>query len=124
MWGQPPSAVRREAAQVSAPDREAAGTKKWRVPELRRNILKPMPRLLLFTQPGCLSCELMRVYLEAREIAFEERDIGADSVARRAMTETYGGEETPTLVIFSGDVPHVISGFDPARLDLLLESAA
>ena len=34
-----------------------------------------MPTLVLFTQPGCFSCELMRVYLEAREIAFEERVI-------------------------------------------------
>ena len=118
MWGQPPSAVRREAAQVSAPDREAAGTKKWRVPELRRNILKPMPRLLLFTQPGCLSCELMRVYLEAREIPFEERDISSLE-HRRAMTETYASNETPTLVIDE----EVITGFDPALLDEILDSA-
>ena len=39
----------------------------------------PKPNALLFTQPGCLSCELMRIYLEASEIAFEERDISADS---------------------------------------------
>ena len=83
-----------------------------------------MTRILLFTQPGCLSCELMRVYLEARQIGFEERDISTDSVARRMMTETYGGQETPTLVIFSGETPHVVTGFDPARLDQLIESAA
>jgi glutaredoxin len=66
----------------------------------------------------------MRVYLEARQIAFEESDISTDSVARRAMTETYGGAETPTLVVFSEETPHVITGFDPARLDQLLDSAA
>ena len=32
-------------------------------------------RVLFFTQPGCLSCELMKVFLEAKEIPFEERDI-------------------------------------------------
>ena len=32
-------------------------------------------RVLFFTQPGCLSCELMKVFLEAQEITFEERDI-------------------------------------------------
>jgi glutaredoxin len=74
--------------------------------------------VLFFTQPGCLSCELMRVYLEAREIVFEERDISRDPDARRAMIETYKAEETPTLV--SGAL--VISGFDPARLDQLLDS--
>ena len=36
-------------------------------------------RVLLFTQSGCLSCELMKIFLEAKGIAFEERDIGADS---------------------------------------------
>jgi glutaredoxin len=82
-----------------------------------------MPRALLFTQPGCLSCELMKIFLEAREIAFEERDINADSEARRAMTDEYDSSETPTLVIFSGEVPEVIMGFDPVRLDQFLDSA-
>jgi len=77
-----------------------------------------MPRILLFTQPGCLSCELMRIYLEAREIAFEERDI-SDPEARRTMMETYASNETPTLVIDE----EVIPGFDPALLDQLLDPA-
>jgi glutaredoxin len=75
--------------------------------------------IVLFTQPGCLSCELLRVYLEAREIAFEEHDISSNLEARRAMTETYESEETPTLVI--GE--EVITGFDPVLLDQLLDSA-
>jgi glutaredoxin len=75
--------------------------------------------VLLFTQPGCFSCELMRIYLEAREIAFEERDISADPEARRAMTETYDSDETPTLVI-DGEP---IIGFDPALLDQLIDPA-
>jgi glutaredoxin len=78
-----------------------------------------MSRLLLFTQPGCLSCELLRVYLEAREIAFEERDITSDPENRRAMTETYASRETPTLVIDE----EVITGFDPALLDQILDPA-
>jgi glutaredoxin len=79
-----------------------------------------MPRVLFFTQPGCLSCELMRVYLEAREIGFEERDIIADPEQRRTMTETYASKETPTLVIDG----KVVTGFDPALLDRLLDPAA
>jgi glutaredoxin len=75
-----------------------------------------MSRVLFFTQPGCLSCELMRVYLEAREIVFEERDIIADPENRRAMTEAYGSKETPTLVI-DGEI---VTGFDPALLDRIL----
>jgi len=82
-----------------------------------------MTRILFFTQPGCLSCELMKVFLEAKEIAFEERDISADPEARRAMTELHGSGETPTLVILSGELQEVIVGFDPVRLDQLLDPA-
>jgi glutaredoxin-like protein NrdH len=80
-------------------------------------------RVLLYTQPGCLSCELMKIFLEAREIAFEERDIVADPEARREMTEQHDSSETPTMVIFSGETPEVIVGFDPVRLDQFLDSA-
>lgn len=82
-----------------------------------------MFQILLFTQPGCLSCELMRIYLEAREVAFEERDISSDPEARRAMMEDHESEETPTLVFTSGEYVEVVSGFDPKRLDQLIDSA-
>ena len=80
-------------------------------------------RVLLFTQPGCLSCELMKLFLETKEIDFEERDISIDVEARRIMTEQHGSGETPTLVVFSGELREVIIGFDPVRLDQLLDPA-
>ena len=79
-----------------------------------------MPHIVLFTQPGCLSCELLRIYLEAREVTFEERDITNDPEARREMTETHGSNETPTMLI-DGEV---IIGFDPSLLDQILDAAA
>jgi glutaredoxin len=83
-----------------------------------------LTRVLIFTQPGCLSCELMKIFLEAREIAFEERDISSDLEARREMTEQHDSSETPTLVIFSGETTEVIIGFDPVRLDQFLDSTS
>lgn len=80
-------------------------------------------RILLFTQPGCLSCELMKVYLEAREIAFEERDISADAEARREMMDDHDSTETPTMVFLSDATYEVVVGFDPVRLDRLLGPA-
>jgi len=77
-----------------------------------------MSQIMLFTQPGCFLCELMRVYLEAREISFEERDISIDQEARRTMTETYGSNETPTMLM-DGEV---IVGFDPSLLDQIFDS--
>jgi len=79
-------------------------------------------RIILFTQPGCFSCDLVKTFLEAREIAFEELDISLDSNSRRQMTEDYDSNETPTLVILSGDTREVVIGFTPARLDQLLTS--
>lgn len=81
------------------------------------------PRILFFTQPGCLSCELMKVFLEAKEMAFEERDISADPEARREMMDQHGSRETPTLVIVFGEMKEVVVGFDPVRLDQLLGPA-
>lgn len=81
------------------------------------------PRIVIYTQPGCASCELMKVFLEAREMIFEERDITTDPAAREAMTGKYDSSETPTLVVFLANSEEVITGFDPVRLDQLLESA-
>lgn len=80
-------------------------------------------RMLFFTQPGCLSCELMRMFLEAKEVAFEEFDISTNLDARREMTQRYDSAETPTLVIVSGTTEDVIVGFDPVRLDQVLDAA-
>jgi glutaredoxin len=80
-------------------------------------------RILLFTQPGCLSCELMRMVLEAKEVAVEERDITTDLAARNEMIDDHGSTETPTLVFISDHTYEVVVGFDPTRLDQLLDAA-
>ena len=100
-----------------------------------------LPRILLFTQPGCLSCEVMRIFLEAKGLPFEERDMELDSAARLELLEIYHSRTTPTLVIFAASDAEVqkgfevqegfqvqerfqvIEGFDPDRLDLLLSAA-
>jgi glutaredoxin len=79
--------------------------------------------IVIFTQPGCLSCELMKMVLEAKEVVYEERDISTDLEARREMTDEHGSDQTPTLVILSGEVYEVVVGFDPVRLDQLLDAA-
>jgi len=80
-------------------------------------------RILLFSQPGCLSCELMKVFLEAKGIAFEERNVSADADARREMIDDHDSTETPTLVFVSDETYEVVVGFDPVRLDQLLDPA-
>jgi hypothetical protein len=79
-----------------------------------------MPTIVLYTQPGCFSCELMKIFLEAKGLAFEERNAG-DPEVRQQMRDKYDSGETPTLVLVSGDKHEVIPGFDPDLLDQLLE---
>jgi glutaredoxin len=80
-------------------------------------------RILLFTQTGCLSCELMKIFLEAKGIAFEERDIDRDSAARLELFDTFHSHTAPTLVIFTASGAEVIEGFNPDRLDHFLAAA-
>jgi glutaredoxin len=80
-------------------------------------------KVLFFTQSGCLNCEVMRIFLEAKGIDFEERDMSLDPTARAELLETYRSSTSPTLVILTPAGPEVIEGFDPDRLDQLLSAA-
>ena len=80
-------------------------------------------KVLLFTQSGCLNCEVMKIFLEAKGIAFEERDMSSDDAARVELLETYNSRTAPTLVILTPDGAEVIEGFDPDRLDQFLSAA-
>jgi glutaredoxin 3 len=80
-------------------------------------------KILLFTQSGCLSCQVMKIFLEAKEIAFEERDIDNDAEARAELLATYHSTTAPTVVIVTSRGAEVIEGFDPERLDQALSAA-
>ena len=80
-------------------------------------------RIVLYTQSGCLNCEVMKIFLEAKEIAFEERDMTRNAAARAELLETYRCTTAPTLVILTAAGAEVIEGFDPERLDRFLSAA-
>ncbi|MGA6982851.1 MAG: glutaredoxin family protein [Candidatus Sulfotelmatobacter sp.] len=82
-----------------------------------------MPRIFLFTQPNCLSCEVVKIFLEVREIAFEQRDITLDPLARAEFIELYHGSSAPAVVILMPTGPELIEGFDPDRIDHFLSAA-
>ncbi|MGA8501110.1 MAG: glutaredoxin domain-containing protein [Candidatus Sulfotelmatobacter sp.] len=79
-------------------------------------------RIFLFTQPGCLNCEVIRIFLEAKGLVFEERDM-SDPATRLELLETYHSRTAPTLVILGPAGAEVIEGFDPDRLDRFLSAA-
>jgi glutaredoxin len=59
---------------------------------------------------------VLKLFLEEKGVAFEERDISLDPAALRDLTEKYSSHSTPTLVI--GE--EVMIGFDPERLEEIL----
>jgi glutaredoxin len=65
----------------------------------------------------------MKIFLEAKGIAFEERDIHSDATASPELLETYQGRSAPTVVILTSTGAEVVEGFDPDRLDQLLSAA-
>jgi len=80
-------------------------------------------KVFLFTRPGCIYCDVLKMFLEAREIIFEERNIGLDDAARIALLETYHSSTTPTLVILTSTHAEVLEGFDPDRIDEIVSAA-
>jgi glutaredoxin len=80
-------------------------------------------KIFLFTQAGCLSCELMKLFLEAKDLAFEERDMSSDAAARIELLKTYHSRTAPTLVVLTPAGVEVIEGFEPDRLDRVLDAA-
>ncbi len=76
-----------------------------------------MKRVILYSQPGCPPCFAAKKFLAARNIPFEYKDVQADPSALRELVRL-NSRSTPTIVV--GD--EVMIGFDPARLEQMLES--
>jgi glutaredoxin-like YruB-family protein len=74
-----------------------------------------MKRVLLYSQPGCPPCVAAKQFLKARQVAFEYKDVQADSVALQELMDL-NSRSTPTIVV--GD--EVMIGFDPERLEAML----
>jgi glutaredoxin len=74
-------------------------------------------KIIVFTQPDSLPCEAVKLFLKDRKAKFEERCVAHDNDARRELAEKYNSHSIPTVII--GD--EVLIGFDPERLDQLLE---
>jgi glutaredoxin len=64
------------------------------------------------------------MFLEAKGMTYEERNITQDETARRELIDRYGSNETPTLVIVTGADEQVFSDLDPESLDQLLSAVS
>ena len=73
-------------------------------------------KVVIFTQPDCPPCFVVKAFLECMGVDYEERDVSRDQSACEEMLQKYGSHSTPTLVV--GE--QVLVGFNPERLDKIL----
>lgn len=74
-------------------------------------------KIIVFTQSDSLPCEAIKLFLRDRKAKYEERLIDDDEDLVRELEEKYNSQSTPTVVIDD----QVVIGFDPERIDELLE---
>jgi glutaredoxin-like protein NrdH len=67
--------------------------------------------VVVFTAPGCRSCERAKAFLKAHGVTFVERNLAGDRAAMEELAAT-GARMLPVLRIGN----EIISGFDPVRL--------
>ncbi len=71
----------------------------------------------LFTTASCPSCRKLEATLAARGIEFRSLDVGVDRNALVLLLRYAGRPTVPTMVAFG----EVMVGFDPARLEQILD---
>jgi glutaredoxin 3 len=74
-------------------------------------------KIIVYTQSDSLPCEAIKMFLRDRRAKYEERSVEDDEDIVRELKEKYNSRSTPTVVIDD----EVVIGFDPERIDELLE---
>ncbi|GLB60392.1 glutaredoxin family protein [Cytobacillus sp. NCCP-133] len=76
-----------------------------------------MKEIILYTQPDCPPCEIIKKFLNEYGYSFTIKDIKKDTGAHKELTEQYNSFSTPTIII--GNT--VIRGFDLEKLKSVLQ---
>jgi len=74
-------------------------------------------KIIVYTQSDSLPCEAIKMFLRDRRAKYEERSVEDGEDIVRELKEKYNSHSTPTVVIDD----EVVIGFDPERVDELLE---
>ena len=72
-----------------------------------------MHKVVLYTQPQCPPCELVKRFLCAYKVVYKEINIKNDHVSRLYMINELESFSTPTVVI---DEQYVVRGFNLEEL--------
>jgi glutaredoxin-like protein NrdH len=73
--------------------------------------------VILYTQPECPPCEVIKLFMKENRIEYVEKNIKEDTGAREYLIKQLKSYSTPTVTV--GDT--IISGFDLEGLKAALE---
>ncbi|KIL47534.1 glutaredoxin family protein [Jeotgalibacillus campisalis] len=77
-----------------------------------------MHKVVLYTQPQCPPCEIVKKFLQAHYIQFKEVNIKVDQKAKSYMLTQLEAYSTPTVVV---NEQQVIRGFNLEELASALD---
>ena len=78
-----------------------------------------MPKVRLFTSPGCPYCFTLKEFLKQNGIEFEDIDVSKDENALKEMIEKSGQMGVPVVDIDG----QIVVGFDKEKISELLKLA-
>lgn len=72
--------------------------------------------IMVYTQPDCPPCKIVKQFLDHHHIRYDETDITKDAQAKDYLINTLQSYSTPTVTVNE----HTVKGFDLAALEQLL----
>ena len=73
-------------------------------------------KVVVYTSPVCIYCQVVKIFLKKNNIAFEEIDVSEDEAKKKELLRKTGSETVP--VIFAGE--KFVAGYDREKLKALL----
>ncbi|RDI47642.1 glutaredoxin family protein [Falsibacillus pallidus] len=75
-----------------------------------------MKEVIVYSQPECPPCEIVKLFLKEHSIPFKEKNIKIDSKAKKELINHYKAFSTPVTII-DGEA---VIGFDLEKISSLL----
>lgn len=79
----------------------------------------PMPKVIIYTIPGCMGCGLAKSMFEERQIPYEEIDVTGKPLVYQDMVRKTGGKKTVPQVFIDGQYIGGYYDLDGSKLDTL-----
>ncbi|WP_110929247.1 glutaredoxin family protein [Bacillus massiliglaciei] len=76
-----------------------------------------MKEVILYTQPDCPPCQIMKYFFSENNVEYVEKNIKQDKKAFNELTKQYGSYTTPTVIIDG----KAIIGFELDEVEKALE---